>query len=66
MFQDMNKVVVGGFLMFLFMVLVLSKFGWVELRVSNIRYIIFVFFYIEAGLTLEIAFLDRFYCAAWV
>lgn len=34
MFQDMNKVVMGGALMFVFMVLVLSKFGWIELRVS--------------------------------
>lgn len=36
MFQDMNKVVMGGALMFVFMVLVLSKFGWIELRVSTI------------------------------
>lgn len=34
MFQDMHKIVFGGFLMFLFMILVLSKFGWIELRVS--------------------------------
>lgn len=35
MFQDMNKVVIGGALMFVFMVLVLSKFGWIELRVNT-------------------------------
>lgn len=33
MFQDMNKIVVGNVLMFVYMVLVLSKFGWIELRV---------------------------------
>lgn len=33
MFQDMNKIVMGSALMFMFMILVLSKFGWVELRV---------------------------------
>lgn len=33
MFQDMNKIIVGGALMFVFMILVLSKFGWVEMRV---------------------------------
>lgn len=36
MFQDMNKVIMGGALMFIFMVLVLSKFGWIELRVCDI------------------------------
>lgn len=35
MFQDMHKVVMGGAMMFIFMVLVLSKFGWIELRVSD-------------------------------
>lgn len=36
MFQDMRKIFFGGFLMFIFMVVVLSKFGWIELRVSSI------------------------------
>lgn len=40
MFQDMNKVVIGGALMFFFMVLVLSKFGWIELRVRKKKTIV--------------------------
>lgn len=33
MFQDMNKIVFGSAMMFMFMIVVLSKFGWIELRV---------------------------------
>ncbi|XP_031621793.1 patched domain-containing protein 3-like [Contarinia nasturtii] len=33
MFQDINKIMFGSALMFIFMILVLSKFGWIELRI---------------------------------
>lgn len=33
MFQDMTKVSMGSILMFIYMTLILSKFGWTELRV---------------------------------
>lgn len=36
MFQDMDKLIVGIILMFVYMQIVLSKFSWVELRVSRI------------------------------
>lgn len=32
MFQDMDKIFIGSGLMFTFMLLVLSKFGWLEIR----------------------------------
>lgn len=34
MFQDMDKLIVGIVLMFVYMQVVLSKYSWVELRVS--------------------------------
>lgn len=34
MFQDMDKLIVGVILMFVYMQVVLSKYSWVELRVS--------------------------------
>lgn len=37
MFQDMDKIMFGSVLMFIFMQLVLSKFGWVQLRVKRIN-----------------------------
>lgn len=37
MFQDMNKIIFGSVLMFIFMLLSLSKFGWIELRVIFYR-----------------------------
>lgn len=33
MFQDLDKLFIGGFLMFVYMEIVLSKFSWIELRV---------------------------------
>lgn len=33
MFQDMDKLILGGMLMFVYMEFVLSKFGWTEIRV---------------------------------
>lgn len=35
MFQDMDKLIVGIILMFVYMQVVLSKFSWVELRVRT-------------------------------
>lgn len=40
MFQDMDKVFYGAFIMFVFMQIVLSKFSWIELRVSNSKIIL--------------------------
>lgn len=34
MFQDMDKLILGGVLMFVYMEIVLSKFGWTEIRVK--------------------------------
>lgn len=34
MFQDMDKLFIGGVLMFVYMEIVLSKFGWTEIRVN--------------------------------
>lgn len=34
MFADMDKLIIGIILMFIYMQIVLSKFSWVELRVS--------------------------------
>lgn len=34
MFQDMGKVSLGSILMFIYMLLILSKFGWTEIRVA--------------------------------
>lgn len=34
MFQDMDKLMLGGVLMFVYMEIVLSKFGWTEIRVK--------------------------------
>lgn len=34
MFQDMDMVFIGAGLMFVYMQIVLSKFGWTEFRVS--------------------------------
>jgi hypothetical protein len=37
MFQDIEKLLMGGFLMFVYIQLQLSKCNWVELRVSRHR-----------------------------
>lgn len=34
MFQDIDKLILGGFFMFVYMEIVLSKFGWTEIRVK--------------------------------
>lgn len=36
MFQDMDKLIVGIIVMFVYMQVVLSKFSWVELRVRKL------------------------------
>lgn len=61
MFQDMNKIVFGSAMMFMFMVLVLSKFGWIELRVSEGKVWQFNLFILQLS-----SFAFRFYCVAWV
>lgn len=35
LFKDMDKLFYGGFLMFIYMEIVLSKFSWIELRVTG-------------------------------
>lgn len=35
MFQDMDMVFIGAMLMFIYMEIVLSRFGWTEFRVSS-------------------------------
>lgn len=37
MFSDIDKLCIGGFVMFIYMQVVLSKFSWVELRVTSLN-----------------------------
>lgn len=34
MFQDIGKICIGNIVVFFYMTMILSKFGWTELRVS--------------------------------
>lgn len=44
MYQDMDKLGVGIFLMVVYVIMVLSRFNWLEFRVSHYFYIIVVAF----------------------
>lgn len=44
MFQDMDKLFIGGTLMFIYMEIVLSKFSWTEFRVKPLKNALWSYF----------------------